>query len=263
MRVLVFATAFAPATKAGGPSRSITNMVSRAARSHQLVVVAPDRDLGDDQPFPELSGHTVRRPNLTVFYLNLQSVRHWVSLVRRLGGEDFDLIVVNSLWHRRLALLPAALIAARVINGPLLLMPRGELEPGALALKSQRKRLGGHAFRALYRKTVWAVGSTSESEARTVADWFPDVPVLATTNQPERIAFGTPGASSKWLRVAVIGRIHPTKGLAPLLRGLARNAGEDSHHGLRRHGVRHLLGRMSETDRETAPKCTVRVRRHG
>lgn len=228
MRVLVFAPSFAPAVDAGGPARSLTNLATEAAVDHEVIVITTDRDLGSSSPYPGLSGRRVARGKATVYYADLHSTAHMTSLIGKLRGEAFDLILLNSIWHRTLAVLPATLLALGVLRGPVVLMPRGELEPGALVQGRNRKRLAGFAVRVIYRRAVFAVGTTSESEARTAAEWFPSAVILKTTNTPDQIEFGQPESSSGVLRAVAVGRVHPEKGLLNLLEGLTRARGQIS-----------------------------------
>jgi glycosyltransferase involved in cell wall biosynthesis len=185
-----------------------------------MVVVTSDRDHGSTEPFPGLSGRRVTQGTATVYYVDLTSARQWISLITELRKNDYDLILVNSVWHLTLALLPAALAYLRVLSGPVVLMPRGELEPGALSQKGRKKRLASPGVRLLYRLSARAIGTTSSSEAGVAARWFPRVPILRTSNTPDPIDFGVPEAPTAALRAVFLSRIHPTKGLLPLIRGL-------------------------------------------
>lgn len=225
MRVLLFAPSFEPAVNAGGPARSLTNLVRESADHHDIVVITSDRDLGAVEPFPGLSGRRVTRGRATTYYVDLHSVAHWRSILRKLTGREFDLILLNSVWHGTLAILPATLSLAGLIRGPVVLMPRGELEPGALAHKGSKKRIAGPLARRLYRASVAAVGTTSDSEATNAAEWFPSNPIIRTRNSPDAIDFGVPDRPSDALRILVVGRVHPHKGLLPLLRGLRLTTG--------------------------------------
>lgn len=220
MRVLVFAPSFAPAVKAGGPARSLTNLASEAARHHEVTVVAADRDHLDSIPFGGISGRWADIAGVHVFYLNPRSPKQWRELLRSLTGKPFDLVLLNSIWNWGFSLIPALLVATGRLRGPVVLMPRGEVEPGALDLKRWKKKILGLPIAALYRRVASAVGVTSESEARNVRAWFPRAQVLLTTNLPDPIEFGVPDQPHDELQVVGLGRVHPTKGLLPLLAGL-------------------------------------------
>lgn len=222
MRVLVFAPAFAPGVRSGGPARSVTNLVDQISDDHDVVVVTTDRDHGINEPYPGLGEQPTMRGRAQVYYTNLGSADQMRRTLASLRGQPFDLILLNSVWHWKLSILPAMLSQAGVLRGPVVLMPRGELEPGALALKQTKKRVGGAVLRRLYGRVVDAFGSTSASEAEQIARWFPGKTVVLTSNTPEAMAFGGPEEPSEQLRAVFLSRIHPTKGLLELLRGLSR-----------------------------------------
>lgn len=225
MRILVFAPSFEPAVDAGGPARSLTNLVAVVAADHDVVVVTADRDLASRAPFSGLSGRRVTRGRASTYYVDLNSPGHWRSLAREFAGQRFDLILLNSIWHRQLAIWPALLIFLGVLHGPVVLMPRGELEPGALIQGHGKKLIAGIIIRPLYQKVTFAIGATSPNEALAAAQWFPSSRVLLTTNQPDPIDFALPSEPAEALRVLFLGRVHPEKGLLDLLKGLALTKG--------------------------------------
>jgi glycosyltransferase involved in cell wall biosynthesis len=208
--------------KAGGPARTLTNLVRELDGRFLVDVVTPDRDLGDPEPFPGLAGRRVTRGTITVYYLDASSRRQVVSLMRRLAANRYDLIMVNSIWDYRYSLVPVMLTSLKVLRGPVLLLPHGELEPGALALKSAKKRLGGPAFRAVYRGGVTLFGATNGTECANIAEWFPHRPVVTTTNNlPDPIPWGRPETREQCLQALYLSRVHPTKGLLQLLAGVS------------------------------------------
>jgi glycosyltransferase involved in cell wall biosynthesis len=226
LRILIFAPAYEPAVRAGGPARSLVNLVRQLEGTHAFDVVTRDRDLGESEPYPGLSGRRVTRGRTTVYYLDDSSPAHWRSLVVRLSDRRYDLVMVNSYWDQTMALAPVALRLARRLHGPVLLMPRGELEPGALALKARKKALAAPAYRAVYRRGVSLVGATSEEEAANVREWFPGTRVVMTTNNlPDAIPWGAPVSRHVTLQVVFLSRISPKKGLLPLLEGLRHVTG--------------------------------------
>ena len=222
MRVLVFAPSFDRSVKAGGPARSLTNLVRSLGDEFVVDVVTPDRDLGDLVPFAGLSGMVVRRGHSTVYFLDQSSPRQVVSLVRRISRVPYDLIMLNGVWNHRLALFPAVLKVLEVLDGPVLLMPHGELEPGALAIKAAKKKLAGPVYRKIYRHAVSVWGATSDEEAANISAWLQaNARVLTTRNNgSDSIPWGKPDGPSAALRVLFLSRISSKKGLLFLLRGL-------------------------------------------
>src|SRR5262249_9382514 len=84
-----------------------------------------------------------------------------VAVLRRTRPR---LVYLNSLFDYRFSTVPllACRLTARRI--PVVLAPRGELAPGALALKPARKRLYLTAFRLLrlHQKVTWHASTTQE-----------------------------------------------------------------------------------------------------
>lgn len=219
--LLIFAPSFAPAVKAGGPARTLSNLVRELKSELVVDVVTPDRDSADSESFEGLSGRKVTRGCATVYYLDASSPAQVGTLLRLLSRNEYSLIMVNSVWNHRYALIPVLLKSVHVLRGPVLLLSHGELEPGALALKSGKKRLARPAFRAIYRHGVSVFGATSDAEAANITAWFPGKPVVTTTNNlPDAIPWGMPAKPSTQLRAVFLSRIDPKKGLLPLLMGL-------------------------------------------
>lgn len=157
-------------------------------------------------------------------YINQRSISAWFRVYRRLRGMRFDLIMLNSVWNVPFSFMPALASLLGVLKGPILLLPHGELEEGALALKSIKKRSLGWLVRLVYRRAVCLYGATSVSEGSRIRLFFREVPFVRTENgHPDRIDFqvrtGGEGTREPFT-VLFLGRVHPTKGLAELLEGL-------------------------------------------
>lgn len=225
LRILILAPSFEPAVDAGGPARSLTNLVDLISPDHDVLVLTPDRDLGASEPFEGLSGTTVVRGTARVRYIDDRSSRRMVRELAAVSDQPFDIVLVNSFWNTGFAFLPVVLRLARVLKaGTLALMPRGELEAGALALESGKKSLAMPVVRRVYAHGVDVVGATSDSERENLAARIPGVPVVMVDDAPDRIPFGTPETNhpSTGPALAFLGRVHPTKGVLPLLRALRR-----------------------------------------
>lgn len=224
MRVLILAPSFAPAIEAGGPARSLTNLVDRLSNRYQIDVITSDRDLGSTAPFPDLSARVVDRGNARVHYVDTSDRRALLTAIRTARtGSPVDIILLNSVWNVPLAFTPALLILTRRLRARIVvLMPRGELEPGALQLEAGKKSLAMPIVRRVYERIVDACAATSASEADNIEKWNPRLPVIRVDETPDTVPFGGPSTPHKHPRLLFLGRIHPTKGLLPLLNGMAR-----------------------------------------
>lgn len=139
-KILIVIDYYLPGYKAGGPIRSIVNMVEQLGDEFQFNILTSDRDLGNPQPYSNIqSGSWYPVGKAQVLYLTL-SQKHLWKWCQLLNQLDYDLLYLNSyfsrlsiqtLWLRKLRQLP---------RRPLVLAPRGEFSPGALALKAYKKQ---------------------------------------------------------------------------------------------------------------------------
>lgn len=222
MKILLLAPSFPPSVEAGGPARSLANLVARHSGSYEFCVVTPVLP-GEADAYVGLQGRTVKRRGVEIYYVDFSMPSQAVSLWRRLSGQRFDLVLVNSVWNRNLALVPLMLRRMGFQRrARWVLAPRGELDPGALDLKPRRKRVAARVVFPLIGSTVDVLSATSdveESQARRLID---RVPVVRATNIPDALQPNfVRGERSAGLRVVFVGRISRKKGLLELIQALA------------------------------------------
>lgn len=167
--ILTFVGGYLPGFKAGGPIRSLANMVDQLGNEFDFRVIAPDRDLGDSSAFPGVAidaWNTVGKAQ--VFYRS-PGEAGWRALIASLRSTDYDLIYLNSFFSFGGSLRP--LLYRRLGNlrkSPVLLAPRGEFSPGALALKPFKKRAFIRLARALNFYSAINFQASSEHEAADI-----------------------------------------------------------------------------------------------
>ena len=76
--VLAFSGTFLPGCKAGGPVKSMVQLLDNLPESVRVVLVTRDRDLGDAVPYEGLSGTAISHGAHEVLYLNCRDPRHWM-----------------------------------------------------------------------------------------------------------------------------------------------------------------------------------------
>lgn len=229
MRVVVLAPAYVPAHKAGGPVPGIVGAVAQLA-GHEVHVLTGDRDLGDAVPYPAPYSGTTEVDGTPVTYLpplSWSGRRAWAGALRRVRRAE--VVYTNSLMSKGFSLLPLIMLFLTGWRGQLLVSPRGELAPSALALGASAQKRWWLAIlrvtRAAWRlggsATTWVV--SSERERQDVERAFPGA---RTEIVPEQLRPATePGAErqprASVLRVVTVGRVAPVKGIDDLVRGLA------------------------------------------
>jgi len=133
LHVIVVASTYLPGEKAGGPVRSISNLVDRLGDVVDFFVVTRDRDIDGKESYPGIvAGRSSKVGNAEVFYCGSEG---FGSLLRACREVDADLLYLNSYHGRftRRMLVLRRLGALGTI--PVLLAPRGEFSEGALRIK--------------------------------------------------------------------------------------------------------------------------------
>jgi glycosyltransferase involved in cell wall biosynthesis len=164
-KILATVDWYLPGYKAGGPIRAVSNLIEALGTDDcEFYVITRDRDLKDSQPYqgvPLDSWTKVGHGN--VFYMRSHSL---AKLRRRINEVRPDVIYMNSFFSR---LTIKILLLRRVGMIPpcaIVVAPRGEFAPSALALQKTKKKLFialASTF-GLYRKILWHASAEREKQ---------------------------------------------------------------------------------------------------
>ena len=215
LRILAVVEWYPPAYKAGGPIRSVHNLMQllRAQTNHHLEVVCGDRDLGSDSPLEGIQTDTpLQQDGVVVTYRSSTSRMWWLDKLRGTEGSPGpDVVYLNSLYSVPFALHP--LMAARALGIPVVLAPRGMLGAGALAIKPFKKRVFLRVARALgwFRKVRWH--ASTEVERGEILAHFPSARVHIALNVPLVQANALALKSEGLVTWIMLGRVQQKKNL--------------------------------------------------
>lgn len=232
--VLAFTRWYLPGYQAGGPVRTMSNMVDRLGDELDFRIVTQDRDIKDDSAYPDIDpsgwnalGHSQVR------YLARQAIT-LRSLARIICEVTPDVLYLNSffdpLFTQRVLMLRRL---GRLVDIPVVLAPRGEFSDGALALKSWKKRqyLRLARWTGLYGGLRWH--ASSELEKRDILRRFPHVDASNVSRALDLSAADVPGVPRAGvrnpgdpLRVCFLSRISPMKNLDFALACLSRTTAD-------------------------------------
>jgi glycosyltransferase involved in cell wall biosynthesis len=228
--ILAFTRYYLPGFRAGGPVRSIANLVERLGDEFDFHIVTTDRDKGDSHRYAVATpGEWVEVGKARVRYLDV--ARLSLRTIQRLVNETpHDLIYLNSFFDPRFTLrVLLSRLFRRIPVTPTVIAPRGEFSPGALAIRSTKKMVylsAAKTFR-LCRSLTWQassemealdilgnLGSLAKGRIRVAMDLAPSVETKAgaPVERPVRTPF----------RVCFLSRISPMKNLDFALRVLAK-----------------------------------------
>ena len=186
LKILTFIGYYLPGYKAGGALRTIVNMVDHLGDEFQFKIVTADRDFEDTESYPGIKVDGWNRVSRAdVFYMS-PKMRSLKEFKKILCSTECDVIYLNSFFSPHFTIKPLLLRRLRLITDkPLILAPRGEFSPGALGLKSLKKRVYLWAAKAvgLYQGVIWQ--ASSKHEEVDIRQWFgKDVPVVVAPDLP-------------------------------------------------------------------------------
>lgn len=218
--IAVLSDFFEPAVRAGGPVRSLAALTQSDVGS-RVKVLTRDRDLGEAEPLPGVVPDVwVSHGRGQVMYFSGVGIRPAWRALRTLRSLDPSYIYLNSLFSVPTGLVPLALARLRLLpKARIVLAPRGQLDPGALSLRSRKKQVVLRLLlgAGLLRSVRWH--ATSDLEAthirRVVGEEAEICVALPVPSMP-----GPPAVHlrpSRPLRLVFISRISPKKGLLTLL----------------------------------------------
>ncbi|MCF8469400.1 MAG: glycosyltransferase [Parvibaculum sp.] len=243
--ILTFAAFYLPGYKAGGPIRTIANLVEALGDEFDFRIVTSDRDATDSEPYPRIAPNDgwMKLGKAKVLYLSpterslgriskiLRETPHDVLYLNSFFDPDFTL---KPLMARRFGLAPAK---------PAVLAPRGEFSPNALKLKAWKKMpfLVAARLAGLYRGLTWQASSVHEkanieqSLRNTATDIriAPDLPSMNEGGAHCPRAIGDP------LRICFLSRISPMKNLEFALQTLKH---------VRAHTIFDIYGPVGDED---------------
>jgi glycosyltransferase involved in cell wall biosynthesis len=225
MRVLILVEYYLPGYNAGGPIRTVSNLVENLGDRVDFAIVTKNRDLGARSAYPSTTTgvwHAVGKAQ--VLYLPHVSIRRWVQL---LDLTPHDILYLNSAFSPAFTLRP--LLVARYLcrsPKPVVIAPRGEYSVAALSLRSTKKRIFLRIAKRLnlFGGVIWQASSEFEvADIRRVVG--PQARIEIAENMP------TPQAGSATddpfakeagqLRLVFLSRIARVKNLDGALRILA------------------------------------------
>jgi glycosyltransferase involved in cell wall biosynthesis len=222
--ILIVAGYYLPGFKAGGPTRTISNLVAWLGDEYEFRIVARDRDLGDTARFSGIELNTwqaVGKAQVKYLSPDQMTLRAWARLLRQ---TECDVVYLNSffLYETRATLFLRR--AGIVPRRPVILAPRGQFSRGALGLKSFKKRvyLGTVMRLGFYDHLTWHATSEPEIEdmQRALAPYIPDIssrivlapnlaaPLPETSELPQR-----PPKQAGSARVVFLSRVARMKNL--------------------------------------------------
>ncbi|MBD3638826.1 MAG: glycosyltransferase family 4 protein [Crocinitomicaceae bacterium] len=169
-RILICIDWFEPGFKAGGPIRSVVNIVNALKEHYEFYILTSAYDLGDEEPYPDvIINEWFDQDGLFLKYLDNKKL-HYSSIRRNILEINPDMIYLNSLFSKHFTLFP--LLIARGNGYKVVLAPRGMLGVESLLIKKGKKSVFLRISKLLgmYKSVIWH--ATSEEEIRNIKEVY-------------------------------------------------------------------------------------------
>ncbi|MDB5240046.1 MAG: hypothetical protein JWP57_671 [Spirosoma sp.] len=224
--ILLFIEYYLPGYKFGGPIQSVANLVSLMKEHYAIYIVTRDRDYRDTTAYPDIPvNQWLVRDGYQIQYLSPSNTT--LGHIRALLTQrQYDYIYTNSLFA---AFTRQLLLLSFLTGQKIVIAPRGELHPGAIQLKSYKKRPFVWLTRWLPKdRVIWH--ATDQEEVRAIQHHFVNwriryVPVRFAPDTPRLLKQRTAFTKKAGLvRLVFISRITIKKGIQFLLELLTRHS---------------------------------------
>jgi glycosyltransferase involved in cell wall biosynthesis len=211
---------FSPAYKAGGPIRSIKNLIDNLGEKYIFDVVTSAYDL-DGTEIIKKKGNWLDEKWGKVVYSN-NSILNLLSIYR--GCSSYNTVYINSFFSFRYSILPVFLnvLFGFFSNSRIIIAPRGELTFGAMSLKTRKKKFYLYIFRFLNWNKLIEFQFTSEQEKLESLEFLSDVRCFNVPNMHEEIpSFYIKEKQQGSVRLLFLARIARKKNLHLVFEALA------------------------------------------
>jgi glycosyltransferase involved in cell wall biosynthesis len=211
-RILIFIDWYKPGFRAGGPIRSISNLVSQLNTNYEFYIITRDTDYLETTPYSNIKTNEWNDiDNAKVFYLSSEN-QNKTTIKKLIEEVKPNLIYCNSLYSPKFTITPIRI--ANKLNIKTVLAVRGMLSSGSLSVKSHKKKVFLVLVKGtnLFKKTTFH--ATSKNEKNDIEKTFGNnIKVVIAQNLPENKT-NTYKAKTKLnneLKMVFVGRIAPEK----------------------------------------------------
>lgn len=157
---------YLPGFKAGGPIRSVSNIIHSLKDDFDFWVFTRNTDLGETKPYTGIQADQwVNHPgNYRIYYASKKSLSI-LKIFSILSNNDFDVLYINGIFSFRFSILP--LVCSKFLKKKFktIVSPRGMFGAGPLSIKKYKKKIYLYfaARSGLFNQVLWHSSSNYES----------------------------------------------------------------------------------------------------
>ncbi len=164
-KILVFIDWYKPGYRAGGPIRSVTNIISHFREEFDFSVITSDTDYRVKTPYTNIISNqwNILSSGTRVFYLSKSNIS-FSFIKEMILKEDFDTIYLNSFFSYYFTILPMIIAKIYKSKKTIVLAPRGMLSEPALSLKFIKKYFYLIIVKTfnIYKGVIWHASTEKE-----------------------------------------------------------------------------------------------------
>ncbi len=223
--ILLIYNHFLPAWKAGGPIRSIAELVNQLHEQYQFYILCSGTEYGEKNPLNAvLTDQWVDwEKKAKVYYAYHQSVTN-IFLNNIFDEINPEVVFVNGLFSYGYNIYPLFAALRWKKNHPdfkIILSPRGMLHPGALSQKKVKKRFYFIFFKLLNLQNKVCWHATDEKEVHFIRNKFKNAHIAIAGNFPKLSSqIPSPAKEHGKLIMGTLALISPMKNHLEILKAL-------------------------------------------
>jgi len=211
-KILIFVDWYKPGYKAGGPIRSVSNIVAHLKNQIEIFIITRDTDYLESSPYSSIKSDTWNNVDgASVFYLTKKNTSY-KTIKRLVKSVTPNLIYVNSLYSPYYTLIPLLIAKKLKINS--VIAVRGMLSTGSLDVKNKKKKLFLSIAKSLRFFNKCDFHATTQEEKEDIISTFGNKSnVLLAQNLPVKktLPFKAKDKLENKLKLISVGRVAPEK----------------------------------------------------
>lgn len=206
-KLLIIYDYFDPAYKAGGPIRSLVNLVRLLEGAFKISIITTNQDHDGTELKVKTNCWLEFGKNTRVQYLSGPK-RNYRDISRLIQEVNPNTIYLNGIYSLRFFLFP--LLACRNMkNVKVVIAPRGMLQQGALKIKSLKKKLFLSIFNNFFPTRSYIWHATDEQEFIDIKKQIGEVVIFNAGNIPHflnPLSFAETVQSGDFVSISLIAR---------------------------------------------------------
>lgn len=186
-KILIFIDWFLPGYKAGGPIRSVANMIEHLGKDYEFFIITGNSDYNETEPYIDIESDKWLdfNSNTKIIYLS-EKKRTKQSLKQIVESINFDTAYINGIYSYVFSILPLLIIKGS--GKKTVICARGMLSDQAFSRKSLKKQVFLKAARLfkLYKNVIFH--ATNDSEANDIRKKLGNkIPIVTVANFMRKI----------------------------------------------------------------------------